>query len=256
MPQAVIAFVAKVGFAAASALGMFAGGTAVAASTIYALGGAIIAGTALVAKKVMTLFEIEMPKIDTDRSRQSTVRSTTEPHKIIYGETLVSGPIVYANVAGTDNKHLYHAIALAAHEVEAITDIYLDNEVIANADIAATTTTAATSGRVTGSGTFAAIDGTTICHVNKHLGTSTQAADSLLRDAFSSAWTTSHQGKGIAYIVTKFVLNDDSAEVWDKYAPNNIKAVVKGRKIYDPRLDSTQTDISGSGSHRLADSTT
>jgi hypothetical protein len=50
-------------------------------------------------------------------------------------------------------------------------------------------------------------------------------------------YTTNHRGRGIAYIHTQFVLNDDSQEVWDKYSPNNIKALVRGRRIYDPRLD-------------------
>ena len=252
-------FLVNVAVAVLKTVGMKAAAVAAIGQTgLAVIGGSILVGGALVAKKVMGLFEIQMPKIDTDASRQSTNKGTTEPHKIIYGETLVSGPVVFVATAGTDNKDLYYAVALAGHEVEDITDIHFDNEVIADADIAATTSTASTSGAVSGSGTFGpkGSPSTTICHVNRHLGTATQAADSLLRAAKPSKWTTAHQGKGIAYIVTKWVLNDDSAETWDKFTPNNIKAVVKGRKIYDPRLDSTQTDISGSGSHRLADSTT
>jgi predicted phage tail protein len=32
-------------------------------------------------------------------------------------------------------------------------------------------------------------------------------------------------------------LNEDSAETWDKFAPSNVKALVKGKPVYDPRLD-------------------
>ena len=216
-----------------------------------AIGGAVVVAGGVAAKKVMSLFEVEMPKIDTDRSRQATVRSTTEPYKIVYGQALVSGPIAFTGVAGTDNEDLYYAIALAGHEVTNITDIHFDNEVIASGNIDS-------NGYVT-SGTFFVTGQTgsnSICTIKKYLGTSTQTADSLLTGAFPSTWTSNHTGKGIAYIVTKWRLNEDSQEVWDKYTPNDIKALVQGKKLYDPRLDSTQIEISGSGSHRIYDPST
>ena len=205
-------------------------GTGIAA--IIGGGAAIIAGGTIIAKQAMGLFEVEMPKVDTDASRQRTVRSTTEPYKTIYGETLVSGPISYIGMTGTNNEDLYHVIALAGHEVTDITDIYFDNELIEDSQINGGSSA---GGNVT-AGTFAPKNSTTICIINKHLGTATQAADSMMVNAFTD-YTSAHQGKGIAYIAMKWKLNDDSAEVWDKYAPTDIKAIVKGRKVYDPRLE-------------------
>ena len=86
-------------------------------------------------QKAMRLFEVEMPTVDTDASRQRTVKSTTEPQKIIYGEALVSGPISFIGLSGTDNSDLYQTIVLAGHEVTEITDIHMDDVVISNADI-------------------------------------------------------------------------------------------------------------------------
>ena len=87
--------------------------------------GAIAAGVMLVSK----LMSPDVPGVaDTDQSRQVTTKSTVEPIKIIYGEALVSGPLVYVGVSGTDNEDLAHVIALAGHEVEAITDIHLDDD--------------------------------------------------------------------------------------------------------------------------------
>jgi hypothetical protein len=205
-------------------------GTGIAA--IIGGGAAIIAGGTIIAKQAMGLFEVEMPKVDTDASRQRTVRSTTEPYKTIYGETLVSGPISYIGMAGTDNEDLYHVIALAGHEVTDITDIYFDNQLIQDSQINGGSSA---GGNVT-AGTFGPKNSTTICIINKHLGTATQTADSMMVNAFTD-YTSAHQGKGIAYIAMKWKLNDDSAEVWDKYAPTDIKAIVKGRKVYDPRLE-------------------
>jgi predicted nucleic acid-binding Zn-ribbon protein len=163
------------------------------------------------------------------------VRGTVEPQKLIYGQALVSGPITFVAVAGTDNNDLYHQIALAGHECESITDIHFDNEVIPTSAI---NSGAAGGGAVT-TGTFGPLNGTTICKINKHLGTSTQAADADLVATFTN-YTSAHQGKGIANIVTKWTLTDESQEVWDKKKPSDIKALVKGKNdIYDPRLDTS-----------------
>ena len=67
------------------------------------------------------------------------------------------------------------------------------------------------------------MDSETICFVEKKLGTATQASSSLLTSTFTP-WTSAHQGKGISYIVTKYVLTDGSQELWDRLTPRNIKA--------------------------------
>jgi predicted nucleic acid-binding Zn-ribbon protein len=226
-------FVATVGRAAASVVGVqLATSTVAGVQAALAIGSAVIAGTAVLANKAMSMFEIDMPKVDSDASRQRTVKSTTEPYKIVYGETLVSGPISYIGMKGTDNEDLYHVIALAGHEVTDITDIYFDNELIQDSQINGGSSA---GGNVT-AGTFGPKNSTTICIINKHLGTATQAADSMMVNAFTD-YTSAHQGKGIAYIAMKWKLNEDSAEVWEKYAPSDIKAIVQGKPVYDPRLD-------------------
>jgi hypothetical protein len=216
------------------------------------IGGAVLAGAGLVAKGVMNIFEIEMPKVDTDGSRQRTVRGTTEPRKLVYGEALVSGPITFIGVTGDDNEDLYQIIALAGHEVEDITDVHFDDVVIPNADI---NSAADGGGAVGGSGIFQQQNGEDIVIINKFYGTDTQTAWFPAQVAFTN-YTSNHKGLGVAYIGMRWRLNEDSQETWDKYSPNNVKALVKGKKIYDPRLDSTQLDIPGSGTHRLADTTT
>ena len=242
MPQAVVAVisaVATVGFTTAAAAGISI--TAMATATAFAIGAGVIAVGALAANKLISSM-YEIPKMDTDASRQRTVRSTIEPQKIIYGEALVSGPIAFVGVYGSKNRVLAHAVALAGHEVNAITDIHFDNEVIDNSLIDG-------NGFVT-SGTFGPIGGNqfndqggvnfgfNICKINKHLGAAGQTVDADLDSAFGSI-DSSHKGTGIAYITTHWLLKDDSQEIWDKYTPTNIKALVEGRKVYDPRTELT-----------------
>ena len=186
------------------------------------IGGAFLFGIGALSYMASTM-KVDYAKPDNDKSRQSTVKSTVEPQKIIYGEALVSGPITFVGVSGNNNEVMHHVIALAGHEVDAITDIWLDDQSILENQFNG-------SGLVT-SGTFQ-----NIMTVTKFLGTPDQTADAnLVANWFG--YTTNHRGRGIAYIHTQFVLNDESQEVWDKYSPNNIKALVRGRRIYDPRLD-------------------
>jgi len=230
----------KIGFAVAGAVG--ATGLTAALGTYGGLvvGAAVVVGGALVAKKAMSLFEVDIPTVDTDASRQRTVKSTTEPQKIIYGEALVSGPISFVGLAGTDNEDFYQAIVLAGHKLNSITDIHMDDLVIPNADINSGN---AAGGQVRGSGPFGFKNSSAICTINKHQGDASQTADGLLTPLPN--YTTSHRGDGIAYLAMKWTLNEHSAKTWEKYAPQNVKALVQGKSIYDPRLDVTAGNEAG-----------
>lgn len=231
MPQVIIGALVKIGTAVVAAVG--AAGV-YSTATLAAIGGATIAvGTALANAAMKSLLpDLSMPQSDTDRARQQTVRGTIEPQKMVYGEALVSGPIFFVGVAGTDNRELYHSIALTGHEVEDITDIYFDNEKIFDAQIDF-------QSRVT-AGTFGPIDSDYICQIERQTGASNQAAAGLLRSAFPSVWTTSHTTPNISCITTQWVRTDGSQELWDRLTPRDIKALVKGKKdIYDPRLDTS-----------------
>ena len=231
---AAVLFVETIGAAALVAVGAsgFATGVAIAAGTLIVAAGVYATNAAITAM----MPDISMPQSDTDKTRQQTVRGTIEPQKIVYGQALVSGPIFFVGVAGSDNRDLFHAIALTGHQCEAIEDIFFDGEIITSSQITNNTVT---------SGTFGPIDSETICMVEKKLGTATQASSSLLTNTFVP-WTSAHQGKGISYIVTKWTLTDGSQELWDRLKPQNIKALVKGRNdIYDPRLDVAAGNAAG-----------
>ena len=226
MPQAVAAIgvivTSFVGAAISTTLGI-----ALATAGSFVVGAATIVAAGMLANKLISNL-YEMPTMDTDQSRQSTVRSTVEAQKVIYGETLVSGPVAFIGVAGQKNRDLYHAVVLAGHEVNAITDVHFDNKVITEAQI---NSGASGGGNVT-AGTFGPKGGQTICKINKKLGGAGQTADADLSATFASVGSN-HKGTGLAYIVTKWSLIDKSQETWDQYAPQNIKAVVQGRKVYD-----------------------
>ena len=233
------------------AIGVAAGAT----TTI----GAYVAGSIIIASGVTSLATAmrAMKALDgayatSDSSRGVTSKGTVEALKIVYGEAVVSGPISFVGVAGTNNQDLYHAISLCGHVSEEISDIYFDNEVISSSDING-------SGYVTGGPLFGPTSGTNyVTKIVKYLGTQGATGGDPDLVANFTDYTTAHAGQGITYIMTRFSLTDEAAELWDKYQPQNIRAKVKGRKVYDPRADGTQTGLSpaGSGSQRLDDEST
>ena len=237
MPPAV----AAIGAAVTSFVGAYVSttlGIGLATLGATAVGiGTIIAGAMLANKMISSLYE--MPQIENDASRQRTAKGTIEPMKIIYGETLVSGPLSFIGTSGDKNDILWHSVVLAGHEVNAITDIYFDNEVITSSNING-------DGFVT-TGTFGPkstkvffVDFSTyICKINKHLGGAGQTVDADLDQYFASIGTN-HKGTGLAYIVTAWFLNKGSQETWDQYSPQNIKALVQGRKVYNNLTSTTE----------------
>lgn len=139
--------------------------------------------------------------------------SNIEPIPVIYGERRVGGVRVFVStkdVSGGDkNEFLYIALAMAEGEVESITDIHLDDKPITNSKY---------SGLYT---------------INVHTGADNQAYDSLLTEA-NAGWTSSHKLSGIAYLAIKLKWDEDVFSGMPE-----ITAVVKGRKVFDPRDSST-----------------
>ena len=154
--------------------------------------------------------------------RTQMVRSPVSARQIIYGETRVSGTMVYISTTGTKNEYLHLVIALAGHEVEEIGDVYFNDE------LALTGAGSAASGRFAG-----------YAEIYKKLGSDTQTVETNLQTATSGLtngqWTSNHRLRGIAYLYVQLVWNE---EIWVGGIPN-VAAMVKGKKVYNPRTATT-----------------
>jgi hypothetical protein len=168
---------------------------------------------------------------------------TVEPRRIIYGELIVAGMhAIPPLTSGSDNRYLHSVLVIAGHQVSDITDVYFDRELIEDADI--DPITGGHGDGLVNAGTF---DGK--AWIRRYLGTSSQTADYKLTFERPTEWTTDHRGRGVAYVAVQYDLDE---EVYKSGRPE-VMARVLGKKVYDPRLDSTN---GGSGSHRYADPTT
>lgn len=77
---------------------------------------------------------------------------------------------------------------------------------------------------------------TPLVRVRKYLGTSTQTADADLVAESDGKWTTDHRGRGICYLYVRLEYDQD---VFGSTGVPNISAVVRGKKVYDPRTTTT-----------------
>jgi hypothetical protein len=100
MPTAVITFIGSV--AGAIVTGLTAVGFSTAAAVTILDIGIKLAALAGLAKLSESLFGEDIPPTPAENF-QVTKRSTLEYQRIVYGETLMSGPIVYLNSAGDHN---------------------------------------------------------------------------------------------------------------------------------------------------------
>jgi hypothetical protein len=158
---------------------------------------------------------------------------------VVYGQRQVGISRVFVESSGTDNNYLYMAGVLCeggGNGIESIDEIYINDKLV-------TWSGALTDGTVrtvNSSDTNYYKDGASLISVQAFYGLDNQSVSSILDE--STNWGSNHKLSGVAYLAFKFTWNQDAFNSLPE-----VKVVLKGKKIYDPRLDSTK---GGSGSHR------
>jgi len=132
----------------------------------------------------------------------------------------VGGQVVFITNSGTENEYLHLVIAFASHEIESFEEFWFnDKQAYVNGEV---------TSNWTGVVTITQFDGTQT------------TADNTLTEV-SNKWTTSHILNDIAYAHFKLKWDQDK---FPQGVPN-ITAVIKGKKVYDPRdTNQSATDSS------------
>lgn len=154
----------------------------------------------------------------TDRS--ISFRQPITTWEIVYGQVRKGGPITFIHTTD-NNTYLHLVITLASHEVEAITGVYFDDRLVL----------LDTSGNpILGTQWYG--------HVVVKKGLGTVAGDSDLNTYMQAncggKWTANHKQTGCAKLYVRLKWNPDVY----RNLPN-ITAIVKGKKVYDPRTTAT-----------------
>ena len=182
-------------------------------------------------------------------ARGQAFRHPIAPRTAVYGQSLVSGPVVFMHT--TDNNNTLHmVIAVASHEVESFDAFYIDNEHVPMVDAIDRTVPGPTRDNVMTPAEGSRLRGKIF--ITPYKGTDDQpVSDEMLRQINDqSIWSDgsddmgAHQLRGIAYIYVRALYDKN---VFSGGIPN-IGCVIKGRKCYDPRtptLPARWTDNSG-----------
>jgi len=163
--------------------------------------------------------------------------SANAPIPIIYGERKVGGIGAFIETSGTDNEFLYMVIALAEGKCESCEKIFIDDKLV-------TWTGALTHGTertVNSSDSNYYKDSASLLTVTWYDGRDDQTYNTTVGGLTN--WTSNHRLRGISYIALKIKWHNDAY-----MGIPTVHAVIKGRKVYDPNLDGTNTG--GTGSHR------
>ena len=157
-------------------------------------------------------------------------QSNIDPIPVVYGKRKVGGVRVFVSTGGgKKNEYLYMAIVLSEGNIEAIDQIYVNDKLHTHNDYS------------------------NLITVDKKLGGDDQGYSNLLSGADDS-WGTSHRLRGVAYLAIRIKYDQD---VFGGIP--EVQCVIRGRKVYDPRKDSTSSvyDSSlGVSTHRSDQSST
>jgi hypothetical protein len=165
--------------------------------------------------------------------------SNNNPIPIVYGKRQVGLTRVFVESSGADNQYLYVAGVLCeggGAGITAIDEVYVDDKLV-------TFDGSLTDGTIRGVSSGDANyykGGESLISIQPFFGLDNQSASSLLDE--TTNWTSDHKLSGLAYVALRFKWNQDAFSGLPE-----VRVTVRGKKIYDPRLDSTK---GGSGSHR------
>jgi len=193
-------------------------GATMSASIIGGAAGFVVSGGLRAALSPDTK-QAEQPSFTTQATQRTViVRSAIAARQTIYGRAMVSGSLVFA-ASSTDNNTIHLVIALAGHECTGIDEIWFGDDLLGTRDV---------NGNVT-DGAYAGY-----AQVVEHLGSPDQLADDVLINA-NVGWTANHRLRGVCYLRVTLTWSRD---VYPRGIPN-IKAVARGKKLYDPRTGLT-----------------
>ena len=233
----VVFVVAVTAGAGVGSLSVFAMGTA-STMAVMTFGTTLLGG--IIGKMTSKGIDATMGNFGT----KFAARSSLAPRQVIYGECRVGGTIVYMSTSGTENSILHMIVVLSGHEIQGIEEVRLNDTTLTttNSTINGTTVQTATNSSYTNTDNDNAFTSGRLVRFVFEDGS--QTAVNPFMDAQCPGIGTNDKFQSCAYVYMQMVFD---SEKFGGGIPG-LSFIVKGKKLYDPRLDST---VGGSGSHRL-----
>jgi hypothetical protein len=220
-PQISVAILGSAGAATAAGAAL--------TSTIVGIGASLALSTAS-----MALFGPKIPRTQLSRLNVSLDPST--PRKVVFGTTAMPLDLRYHESSGTDQEYVDYIIAVAAHKVASITEIWFEEK---QAWTLAGGVTATYSGYLT---IAVRTEGTDANYISINGG---------------SKWGASRRLTGCAYVHLRIKRTGNDKKQDSPLVnglPSRVTIIGDGALLYDPRKDSTVPG--GSGTHRATNQST
>ena len=202
---------------------------AITAATVAAVGASLALSTAS-----MALFGPKIPKTQISRLNVSLDPST--PRKIVFGTTAMPLDLRYHESSGTDQDYVDYIVAVAAHKVASITEIWFEEK-------QAWTLAGGVTGTYSGYLTIQTrTEGTDANYISINGG---------------GKWGSSRRLTGCAYVYLRIKRTGNTKKAESPLVgglPSRVTIIGDGAALYDPRKDSTVPG--GSGSHRATNQST
>ena len=172
----------------------------------------------------------DIPEFETPEEEKGVLinkSSNNAQIPIVYGRRQVGITRVFLESSGSDNQYLYMAGVVCEGEIEEIEEIYIDDKQVTF------------DGALT-DGTLREVDSSdsnfykdsSHIQIQAFYGTDNQVASSILTN--STNWTSNHRLRGVCYLAFRFKWNQDIFS-----SIPQVRVTLKGRKVYDPRTDTT-----------------
>lgn len=178
-------------------------------------------------------------------------RDAAAPQEIVYGEVRKGGPITYLETI-RGGSILYMIIPLAAHEIESVEEIYINDEVAVLSDDSYTNSRGRTGAGWVTNRNWSDDPDEHEMRIFYHLGDQTAITDTFANSSVASMdniflvnsanFNATGQpdsgtfvGNGIAFLFVQFSY---AASVYKNGLPT-ITAKIRGKKVFDPRTSTT-----------------
>jgi hypothetical protein len=172
----------------------------------------------------------DIPDFDTPEEEKGVLinkSSNNAQIPVVYGRRQVGITRVFLESSGNDNQYLYMAGVVCEGEIQEIEEIYIDDKQV-------TFDGALTDGTVreVDSSDANFYKDSSHIQIQAFYGTDDQVASSILTN--STNWTSNHRLRGVCYLAFRFKWNQDIFS-----SIPQVRVTLKGRKVYDPRTDTT-----------------
>jgi hypothetical protein len=226
--------------AAMGALIVATGGLALfgttAAVTLFGVSAGTLTLVSLGAGIISTLLTPRPKQPPSQLSRLNVSLDPSTPRKVVFGTTAMPLDLRYHESSGTNQEYVDYIIALAAHKVTSISEIWFEEK-------QAWSLAGGVTGTYSGYLTVAVrTEGTAGNYISINGG---------------GKWGASRRLTGCAYLHLRIKRTGNTKKAESPLAgglPSRITVIGDGALLYDPRKDSTVPG--GSGSHRATDQTT